>query len=357
MTDNRMYGLDLLRAFLMFFGPIFHSGMLFEKNYRFIEHSNDLVYYFSAIMLPFRMEFYFAISGFFTFLLVSRKGMDYLRESKKKSLFIPTFWALIIFLPLTNFVKKTLSVSEGVNFGFHHVWFLISLSFITFFILHNPDFLMKFTSRLKKFSFFKVTFITLLLYCFTLMLRIFSTRWLTGYPIMEELVQNCFFLPFNYFIPFLYGAYLNSCEFNYRPTNRVVFISVLIYVMVYAVFVFFQLHSYGKIYRVVSRLFLMLASSYLMLNVFYFFKNLNLSPTKNLKFLSESALPFYLIHYPVVLFLASIFSIWIDNDFLHFVATFLGTFFISLIFCVAALKYDLTRNIFGLKSLKHKLMC
>ncbi|WP_188945556.1 acyltransferase family protein [Polymorphobacter multimanifer] len=136
-SGGRMFHLDALRAFAMFFGVFVHGSaidynpdLLFET----VREASDL----------FRMATFFLIGGFFTVMVYQRaKGGDYMR-SRVQLLVVPLLASLIIVVPLTNWLNycwhnepvsltRFLFDFEGLpppngKLEWHaHMWFLISM--------------------------------------------------------------------------------------------------------------------------------------------------------------------------------------------------------------------------------------
>ncbi len=90
---NRLTGLDLLRSIIMIFGPVFHASMLYNGAWGFDYQLYKNPWIVDALNLthPFRMELFFMISGFFSSLLIARKGSEHFIESRIKRVLKPTF--------------------------------------------------------------------------------------------------------------------------------------------------------------------------------------------------------------------------------------------------------------------------
>lgn len=119
MDNARLYYLDHLRAFAMLFGILVHSTTLqkFPPAIDFIPTLSD----------NFRMGTFFAVSGYFAALLLSKRPLDTFLTSRIMALAMPLSLGLIVLNPL-NFVLIEHYWNGNKDLPWHlHLWFLISL--------------------------------------------------------------------------------------------------------------------------------------------------------------------------------------------------------------------------------------
>jgi Acyltransferase family len=99
-THQRLHGLDFLRALMMSLGVVLHGAQLYLT-------IPIIDYYWDPMRSPsmdailifintFRMPTFYMLSGFFTALLVSRRGLGGMIHNRYKRLFIP----FVVFLPV-----------------------------------------------------------------------------------------------------------------------------------------------------------------------------------------------------------------------------------------------------------------
>lgn len=349
---KRDYGIDLLRCILLFFGPLFHVGMLLDPRFSTVPVDSAKIFEWSSVLLPFRMEYYFAISGYFTFFLIKEKGLAYFKTSRKKNLYLPTLFALVSILPLTNFVANFYYVIPG--YRAHHVWFIISLSIISIFCTFFAEKFVSFIEFIDRFSFNIVFTIFLFLYSVYYIFYLFTYRIYDEEGIVREIVNNILLLPCIYFVPFLFGAYLNKHAFKPMPIRLLyknVVVAITLYLIIYIIWTHLKGLNYdnNKELRLVGRLLILLASAFLMKYTFDLFRSLKLGNSRVLSFLVKGAMPFYLIHQIIVFFLTGVFMGYISSPSLFFFCVLGLTYIFSLIFTFLVLQWNFSRKLFGIK--------
>jgi glucans biosynthesis protein C len=142
----RLHALDTLRAFLMLLGVVYHS-----VQYSLIGHDlaggAPLLEGFVFFVHTWRMPAFFLLSGFFTELLIERRGLLPAGRNRLERVALPFLFSLVTILPLNvYFVSAYVDLShhgtDGVfNLQFlwealyhrwrkpklHHLWFLYYL--------------------------------------------------------------------------------------------------------------------------------------------------------------------------------------------------------------------------------------
>lgn len=126
-NQGRLYHLDYLRAGMMFLGVLVHAS-----------HADFGAGNFSAIREisgAFRMECFFLISGFFSYILLERRKTLPFFKRRIVSLLVPALTCVILFVPITNRWMVSYFEMEGNNeyvTGWAaHTWFLFSLIIYT----------------------------------------------------------------------------------------------------------------------------------------------------------------------------------------------------------------------------------
>ncbi|MEH6607910.1 MAG: acyltransferase family protein [Halioglobus sp.] len=146
-AEQRLHGLDFLRALMMLLGVVLHTAQMYMTlpitdyyvdSMRSVSMDAILIY-----INTFRMPTFYLLSGFFTALLFSRRGLGGMIKNRYQRLFIP----FIIFLPLLAITMTALRiVAENImatgHWGFdishvqtprklwdntHNLWFLYYL--------------------------------------------------------------------------------------------------------------------------------------------------------------------------------------------------------------------------------------
>ena len=121
--ERRFHGLDALRGFMMILGIVLHAALLYltspppaapiptDRNNAFVF---DLVFDF---IHDFRMPTFFVLAGFFTALLVQKRGVCGTLRNRASRIFLPLLAALVLILPPTLILMSDFMLS--VRFGTH----------------------------------------------------------------------------------------------------------------------------------------------------------------------------------------------------------------------------------------------
>lgn len=350
MTDNRMYGLDLLRAFLMFFGPIVHVGQIFSKEYIIIPEQNIYIRVISSFASPFRMELFFVLSGFFSSLVIEKKGIEYFKWRRKNNLFLPLFFALLVVIPLTNlFFYDHIDSFSSLYMNIHHIWFLLSLGLITIFVIFFIDEINLYIKIINKFPKKKVIIIFAILYSGLFLLRFYFYDF--NFPSVFNLViDNFLLLPLIYLVPFLLGMIVYKWNLNFNLNFNYFLFSLFLYTLVF-IFVQYIKYTYALTveHKILLKSIVVISSSLLMFYTFFYFKTLKIKKSSYLTFLTKSAMPFYLVHQFVVFALAVFLKNKIQNDLILFLFLCTLTYIISFVFSYVVLKNRVLKIIFGVR--------
>lgn len=345
-----MYGLDLLRAFLMFFGPIVHVGQLFSNEYIIIPEQNNFIRIISSFASPFRMELYFFLSGYFSCLMIDKKGIDYFKSKRKSNLFLPLFFALLVIVPLTNFIfYDRIDSFSKLYTNIHHVWFLLSLGLVTIFIILFINNINLYIKIINKFPKKIVILIFTILYSGFFLFRLYFYNFNFNY-IFNLIIDNFLLIPLIYLAPFLLGMIIYRSNLSFNPNFNYFLFSVFFYA---CVFIFVQyiknLYTLSVVHKILLKSITIFSSCLLMFYTFFYFKALKIKESKNLTFITKSAMPFYLIHQLVVFALAVIFKNKIQNTIFLFLILCTLTYIISILFSYLVLKNRLLKIIFGVR--------
>ena len=123
MDDRRYYGLDALRGGMMMLGIVLHAAWLYlaappptmpmpsDRNNAFVF---DLVF---AFIHSFRMPTFFVVAGFFTSLLVEKRGIKGTYKDRARRVLAPLVASIFTILPLTILVM--LDFYLAARFGTH----------------------------------------------------------------------------------------------------------------------------------------------------------------------------------------------------------------------------------------------
>lgn len=346
---DRMYGLDLLRCILMLIGPIIHTGQLFNADFNLMPLSNRTIENFTFLTHSFRMDLFFFISGFFTSLVLEKKGIAYFRRSRTSSLYIPSAFSLLTILPVTNILY--IYFSKGETFHFHHLWFLIVLGGISLYPYFAPRLYSRLSEFLSQLKVYKILVLFVVLYLVNWGLRNAFFKWIAfDNPIAKETFALLLFLPLLYFLPFVFGSAIYKKALLLTITKFQLAGSMIIYILVYWLSTAFPYEGdlYAKGLGLIAQLLLMVSAIALSICLFFFCMNLNLKPTKLLAFVTKSALTFYLIHQPFVFLFAILIKDKLNNAYFTFFVICLLTYIFSFGFYYCCRKNRYLRKVLGI---------
>ncbi len=123
MDERRYFGLDALRGGMMMLGIVLHAAWLYlaapppaipnfaDRNNSFVF---DLVF---AFIHSFRMPTFFVVAGFFTSLLVDKRGVKGTYKDRARRVLAPLVASIFTILPLTVLLMLDFYVSA--RFGSH----------------------------------------------------------------------------------------------------------------------------------------------------------------------------------------------------------------------------------------------
>lgn len=145
----RLHGLDFLRALMMMLGVVLHAAQMYLTlpivDYYWDSARSPSMDLTLIFINTFRMPVFFMLSGFFTALLLLRRGESDMFENRKKRILVP----FLLFLPILaavmtplRIVGHTLMVTGELGFdastvqgadilwnNTHNLWFLYYLLF------------------------------------------------------------------------------------------------------------------------------------------------------------------------------------------------------------------------------------
>ena len=122
-NESRHIGLDALRGLMMMLGIVLHASMLYmqtpppaapfptDRNHAY---AFDLIFDF---IHAFRMPAFFLLAGFFTALLVAKRGLRGTWKNRVSRILLPLIAALVLILPATGLLMLNFFLSA--RFGTH----------------------------------------------------------------------------------------------------------------------------------------------------------------------------------------------------------------------------------------------
>jgi glucan biosynthesis protein C len=179
----RLHALDTLRAFLMLLGVVYHS-VQFSLIGHGLSGRAPLLDGFVFFVHSWRMPAFFLLSGFFTELLVERRGLGAAWKNRLGRVGLPFLLALVTILPLNVFFISAYSdlsqhgTDAVFNGGFlsealwhrwrkpkiHHLWFLYYLlGFLAVYFAGRSLPILRSAAAYLKYILFAVMLVTLAL--------------------------------------------------------------------------------------------------------------------------------------------------------------------------------------------------
>ena len=348
-TNQREYFLDAIRAYLMLLGIPFHLSLIYSSHHWAVNssHSSLVFTLLNDFIHAFRMQVFFVISGYFSFMLYQRYERRRWLQVRLERVVIPLLAAIpLITLPqfflLKNYTNKlqdwnSFTIYQKINIAIwefiSHLWFLLTLALLTglcFYLfsriknnLHSIPTMIKGMNNIGKVSLqvFLYVFIYSIIRRIIYLLNpeiLFNS--IFNFTVMETL----FYLPF-----FLIGAY----SFIYPPLKQVflkfspaaLFASLLLFAAYFAnqhantaEFFAFELDLIIKALMGVSMTNVVFAFGYKLFNY----------PSPRITYLVNASLFIYLVHHPLTLIYGAFVTPHIGNNGLGF---FIGMVFVCLI--------------------------
>ncbi|MDN0121849.1 glucans biosynthesis protein MdoC [Yersinia aleksiciae] len=365
-TNQREYFLDAIRAYLMLLGIPFHLSLIYSSHHWAVNSSHPSLVFtlLNDFIHAFRMQVFFVISGYFSFMLYQRYERQRWLQARLERVVIPLLAAIpLITLPqfflLKNYTNKlqdwnSFTIYQKINIAIwelvSHLWFLLTLALLTgicFYLFkrikHNlqrvPTFI-KGMNNIGKVSLYVFLFVLI----YSVIRRIIFSlnpemlfNSIFNFTVMETL----FYLPF-----FLIGAY----SFIYLPLKQVfltfspgaLFASILLFAAYYvnqhtnsAEFFAFELDLIIKALMGVTMTNLVFSLGYKLLNC----------PSRRITYLVNASLFIYLVHHPLTLIYGTFITPQISNNGFGFIV---GMLFV----CLASFSlYEVHRRIPLLKFL------
>ena len=123
MNDRRYFGLDALRGSMMMLGIVLHAALLYlaappPAMPMITDRNNAIVFdVIFAFIHSFRMPTFFVVAGFFTALLVEKRGVAGTYKDRARRVLAPLAVGLVTILPLTGLFL--LDFMLAAHFGTH----------------------------------------------------------------------------------------------------------------------------------------------------------------------------------------------------------------------------------------------
>ncbi|WP_416191818.1 acyltransferase family protein [Neisseria sp. CCUG12390] len=150
------YGLDQLRSGLMLMGVLIHTVALINPFYQWnyvSQYRNEFIHNLVYVTHFFRMEAFFVIAGFFSAMVLAKKGTRYFISGRYKRVLIPLLSSILfintfeVWFIVENGIKTWQQI--GLPDFIVHSWFLLTLMILSWLCLLPADKILDWLGRLK----------------------------------------------------------------------------------------------------------------------------------------------------------------------------------------------------------------
>ena len=365
-TNQREYFLDAIRAYLMLLGIPFHLSLIYSGNHWAVNSSHPSLAFtlLNDFIHAFRMQVFFVISGYFSFMLYQRYERQRWLQVRLERVVIPLMTAIpLITLPqfflLKHYTDKlqdwdSFTIYQKINIAIwevvSHLWFLLTLALLTalcFYLFqkmknkqHSVPALIKRMNNIGKISLSLFLFI----FIYSVIRRII---FLLNPEILFNSVFNFFVMETVFYLPFfLLGAY----SFIYPPLKQVFLTfspgALAASLLLFGAYYLNQHFNTAEFFAFELDLIIKALIGVTMTNVVYSLGHRLLNyPSGRITYLVNASLFIYLVHHPLTLIYGAFVTPQIDNNGLGFI---LGMAFVCLI---SFMLYEIHRRVPMLKFL------
>ncbi|MGC6386469.1 glucans biosynthesis protein MdoC [Ewingella sp. S1.OA.A_B6] len=351
--NQREFFLDSIRAYLMLLGIPFHISLIYSSHVWAVNSavpSHGLTI-FNDIIHAFRMQVFFVISGYFSYMLYERYDPQQWLKVRLERVAIPLAAAFpLITLPQLYFLMKftdkfsnwdTLGLYQKINVTVwemvSHLWFLLTLVILTsicFYLfklikeikINRINFIKSRTNSLGKLSIIFL-FIGLIYATFNRAIYIFAPELLSNGAFNFVVMQTLFYLPF-----FVIGAF--AYKFAWL---KELFIKPSVWAGITSLFLFLayminQHINTPQLYSMELDAIITSLLGILMVNVVFSFSHYVLNfQSPWITYLVNSSLFIYLVHHPLTLIYGAFITPRIHNDWVGFLVGLVFVFGIAFI--------------------------
>jgi len=377
-TKQREFFLDSIRAYLMLLGIPFHISLIYSSHewaVNSVVPSNGLTI-FNDVIHAFRMQVFFVISGYFSYMLYERYEPVAWLKVRLERVAIPLVAAFpLITLPqyylLRNYTNKfsnwaSMDLYQKINITVwelvSHLWFLLTLVILTsicFYLFkafkkNKNNRLLNYIKEASSLGRISVLFLFFgLIYAvFNRLIYIFAPQLLSNGAFNFVVMQTLFYLPF-----FLIGAcafkFASLKEMFLRPSATAGVISIFLFVA----YMINQHVNTPELYSMELDAIITALLGILMVNVVFSFSHYVLNfQSPFITYLVNSSLFVYLIHHPLTLIYGAFITPRIHSDWLGFWVGLLFVFGIAFLLYEIHKRIPLLRFLFSgkLENLRHK---
>lgn len=358
--QNRFYGLDYLRAILMLIGILIHSVAIINPYAVWRYHSkfyeNEVIYLIIYSTHFFRMEAFFLIAGFFSCMVINKKGIDYYLKNRVKRVLIP-FISSIIFISsictLYDISVNNLSI-ENIKLSniIMHFWFLLTL-----FILSILTIQIKFNKYLNELN-IKLPIIFLILGAINLAILSFKFLILKitnsdsfYFQLYYYVINNTIYYAIFYFMGYI--LFINKAFYCYISNLNLKFFFLLSAILLFLSTFFFSLEANNIVDNFLLKAFFNMFNFYtsIIVSCFLFatFTTLKFNYSNSIKFLVDSSIIIYLFHVPILLITAYLLDIKGLTSWFYFIIISALTYVFTFMAYFIVRNFRILKFLFGLK--------
>lgn len=352
-TPQREYFLDSIRAYLMLLGVPFHVSLIYSSQAWAVNSadSSQWLTILNEFIHAFRMQVFFVISGYFSYMLYLRYESKRWLKVRLERVGIPMLTAIpLLTLPQFFLLKHyTSAIGDWEHFSVYqkfnalawnlisHLWFLLVLVILT--TLGMLVFRWLRDRHASQRNYAQVGWSKLLLAflgygllwcCCRRLIFIFQPTWLMDGLFSIGVMQTTLFLPF-----FMLGALAWK-----HPPLKALFVRFnlrihLLALIAFGLYIANQRYSSGEGWLYELDAMISILMGLCMVNVVFSFghKLLN-AHSPRITYLVNASLFIYLVHHPLTLLYGIFITPYIVNNTLGFL------FGLSLIFALAFLLYE-----------------
>jgi len=375
----RRYDIDGLRVIVFGLLIFYHAGVFFvpgsfHSTYPFME-SYDWLQYPMFFLNRWRLPLLFVISGMGTFFSISKRSGGGFAKERIVRLFIPLVAGLLFIAPPQVYLERLfkgqfsgnyfefwpsqayIGIWPEGNFSWCHLWFLPYLLLFSLVLIPVFLYLLKYPQAwiirktrclaAKRFGLF-VPVIPLLLW----------ERFLQPHFPQTNALWGDWYNVVNYGTLFFYGFMLMTIKdvlWENLIKNRRIYLITGTVAYALLMYLWLGIGSFQKKSDIWNIAISVNVWSWILVMISYAAAYLN-KPSRQLSYANEAVYPFYILHQPVLLFLAY----YLKNVEVSFFAKFsimaVGTFGISwIIYEFGVRRFAWIRPLFGMKRKKSKI--
>ncbi len=364
-TRPREYYLDSIRAILMLLGVPFHVSLIYSAQHWTVNSPTSSLWLtlFDEFVHSFRMQVFFVISGYFSYMLYLRYAPKRWLTVRLQRVGIPFLAAIPLITVPQFFLLKNVSdkFPQWSSFTLYqkyttlcwelisHLWFLLILCILTLLGLSLFKWL---THKSPRWQSKQITwgqvFCGLALSIFAWCL--FRRAMVMALPtVMHDALMNIVVMQVLFYLPFfMLGALAWQI-----PALKALFVrpNPLLYLGVVVVFIAYHLNQHyssgdGWLYEIDA--FITMMMGLCMVNVCFSLGHLLFNkPSKSVSYLVNASLFVYLVHHPLTLIYGLYLSPMIDNNTLGFIAGLVSVFSVSFLLYEIHLRIPLLKYLFS----------